>query len=270
MLPDETRRPVPNRTDETAGENKRGTFPSTHWTHILKARSCDEPTRQLALEELLAAYWKPIYCHIRCKGYTTDEAKDLTQGFFSEIVLGRGVIERADYKRGRFRTFLLRCLNRYLTDVFRTERTKRRMPAGGLVCLETVNWAKAPEPVRHTTALEAFDYAWACSLLDKVLAELEAKCREKGTVTQWELFRAKVMEPIRNDVDPPSLTRVCEKYGVPDKATASNMIFSVKRQFRALLRRHVRELVDSDAEVDEEIRELIAIFSKTAAISPPD
>jgi len=259
-----------NSGHETTGENKRGTFPTTHWSKVFNAQSGDEPRRQLALEGLLEMYWKPVYCYIRCKGYPTEEAKDLTQGFFHEIVLGRGLIQQADGERGRFRTFLLKCLNRYLADVFRTERTKRRMPAGGLVSLETVNWAKAPEPVHHTTALEAFDYAWACSLLDKVLAEVETKCREKGIATQWELFRAKVLEPIRDDVDPPSLEHLCEKYGIPDRATASNLIFTVKRQFRALLRRHVRQLVDSDAEVDDEIRQLIAIFSRTAAISSPD
>ncbi len=88
-------------------------------------------------------YWKPVYSYIRCKGYPTEEAEDLTQGFFHEIVLGRGLVQQADGKRGRFRTFLLRCLNRYLADVFRTERTKRHMPPGGLRSLETVNWAKA-------------------------------------------------------------------------------------------------------------------------------
>lgn len=82
--------------------------------------------------------------------------------------------------------------------------------------------------------------------------------------------RAKVLEPIRDNVDPPSLEHLCEKYGIADKAMASNMIFTVKRQFQALLRRHVRELVDSDAEVDEESRERMAIFSGAAAISPPD
>lgn len=250
--------------------NAKKLFPTTQWTHVFSLQLGDQSRREAALAELLATYWKPVYYYVRHKGHDEQSAKDLTQGFFQKMLSSHGVVQKADPARGRFRTFLLTCLNRYLSDVFRTERTKRHMPAGGLVSLETVNWAKAPQLLRSTTPLEAFDYAWACSLLDKVFAEAETKCREKGTVTQWELFRAKVLEPIRDNVDPPSLEHLCEKYGIPDKATASNMIFTVKRRFRALLRRHVRHLVDSDAAVDEEIRELIAIFSRGKAISPAD
>jgi DNA-directed RNA polymerase specialized sigma24 family protein len=190
----------------------------------------DQARREAALAELAATYWKPVYYYVRHKGHDEESAKDLTQGFFQKMLSSHGVVQKADPARGRFRTFLLTCLNRYLSDVFRTERTKRHMPAGGLVSLETVNWAKAPQLLRSTTPLEAFDYAWGCALLDKVLAEVEAKCREKGTVAQWELFGAKVLEPIRDNVDPPSLTCLCEKYGIANKTVASNMIYTVKRR----------------------------------------
>ncbi len=253
-----------NRADKTTTPlaGLRPGFPTTHWTNILDARSHDEPRQKAALEELLRKYWKPVYCYLRCKGCLDDEAKDLTQGFFHEIVLGRGVIQQADRSRGRFRTFLLTCLNHYTTSVHRAAVTKQRMPAGGLVSLEEMDGVAIPQAVQHAAPGDAFDYAWACSLLDQVLADVAKKCCEKGDDVHWELFRARVVQPILDNAEPLSLTDLCQKYGIRSKADASNMIFTVKRQFRAEMRRHVRDLVESDDEVDDEIRDLMTIFSK--------
>ncbi len=213
----------------------------------------------------MGRYWKAVYCYLLRKGYSSEGAKDLTQGFFHEIVLGRGLIEQADRGRGRFRTFLLTCLNRYLVSVRRAEKAKRRMPEGGLVRLEEIDRLNVPEPLDYATPIEVFDYAWASALLDQVLAEVAKKCRETGNATHWELFRARIVQPIMANTESPSLTLLCEKYGISRKAKASNMIFTVKRRFRAALRRHVRQLVASDAEVDDEIHHFMKIFSRSGA-----
>jgi hypothetical protein len=253
--------------DKTSAAGWNGAFPTTHWTDVFGARSQDEPRRDVALGDLLGRYWKPVYCFLRCKGYDSEAAKDLTQGFFYEIVLGRGLIQQADRGKGRFRTFLLTSLSRYLVSVHRAEVAKQRMPEGGLVRMDGVEGLNIPHPVHCATPLDAFEYAWASALLDQVLADLAEKCRERDNATHWELFRARVLQPIMDNAKPPSLDHLCEKYGISKKAAASNMIFTVKRRFRAVLRRHVRQLVDSDAEVDEEIRHLMSVFSRSGARS---
>ncbi|NQT84454.1 sigma-70 family RNA polymerase sigma factor [bacterium] len=192
------------RRDETTTVEWNGAFHTTHWTDIFDAMSHDEPRRQAALGELLGTYWKPIYCYLRCKGHGREAAKDLTQGFFHEVVLGRGLIQRADQAKGRFRTFLLTCLNRYAANVLRAETTKQRMPEGGLVRLEDVDWLNAPEPAHSASPLEAFDYAWASALLDQVVAEVAGECLETGNYTYWELFQARVLQPIMENADSPS------------------------------------------------------------------
>jgi DNA-directed RNA polymerase specialized sigma24 family protein len=216
------------------------------------------------LEELLATYWKPVYCYLRCKGHDWEGAKDLTQGFFHEIVLGQGLIQQADRAKGRFRTFLLRCLDHYTANVLRNEGRKKRMPEGGLVRLEGIEGLNLPESAHYCTPSELFDYAWASALLDQVLAEVKAECRRMGKTTHWAVFSERVLRPIMDNAEPPPLGRLCEKYRIRNRTIASNMTITVKRRFQVILRRHVRRFVDSDSEVYEEVRHLMRIFSRGA------
>jgi DNA-directed RNA polymerase specialized sigma24 family protein len=249
------------RPDRTTTRGYDAAFHTTHWTEILDARSPDEPRRREALEHLLRSYWKPVYCYLRCKGHDRETAKDLTQGFFHEVVLGRGLIQQADKAKGRFRTLLLTALVRYTADVRRIERAKRRTPEGGFVHLETIDQLSVPEPLHSATPVEAFEYAWASALLDQVVNEVAGKYHKKGGATHWAVFRERVLQPIMENAESPPLGRLCEKYGIAKKTKAASMIFTVKRNFRSVLRRHVRQLVNSDADVDDEISHLKKVFS---------
>lgn len=241
-------------------------FPTTDWTAIWNVRSGDETSGPTALGELLGQYWRPVYCYLRCHGHGPEAAKDLTQGFFCEMVLGHGLIEKADRARGKFRTFLLACLNRYVSNVQRAKKARQRMPEGGLLLLNEISQAQVPKAVQFAAPDEAFDYAWASALLDEVLADVRTRCSERGNVHHWQLFRDRVLLPSMHNSAPPSLAQLCHKYGIADKAKVSNMVFIVKRCFRSVLRRHVRQFVSSDVEVDEEISHLLKVFSTRPAI----
>jgi RNA polymerase sigma-70 factor (ECF subfamily) len=253
--------------DQTTSEGWEGAFHTTHWTHIFAVQSGDERLQHAALEDLLARYWKPVYCSLRSRGHPHQEAKDLTQGFFQEIVLGKGLVEKADRARGRFRTFLLTALDHYSANVQRSQKSRRRAPKGGFVRLGQLTELNIPEPIHRATPVEVFDYAWASTILDQVLAEVAGECGETGNATHWELFRARVLQPIMDNAEAPSLTYLCQKFGISKKGKASKMIMAVKRRFRAVLRRHVRQFVDSDVEVEDEIRHLLTIFSGYGGIS---
>ena len=63
---------------------------------------------------------------------------------------------------------------------------------------------------------------------------------------------------------PPPLSELCARHGIADESTASNMIITVKRRFRAVLHQRVRPFVDSETEVEAEIRDLMSTLSRGA------
>ena len=90
-------------------------FLTTCWSLIGNIQSAGDRNHAL-IGVLLEKYWKPAYCFLRSKGYDNEEAKDLTQGFFCEIVLNKNLVQRADQAKGRFRTFLLHALSQYVIN----------------------------------------------------------------------------------------------------------------------------------------------------------
>lgn len=243
----------------------KGSFETTRWTQIQKAKTHDQQRRQASVNNLLGRYWKPVYCHLRNKGYSNEDAKDLTQGFFFEIVFGRELIQQADQKKGRFRTFLLTALDRYVTSVYRKETAKKRLPEHGLAQLEVVGLPDVPIAESKTTPELVFNYTWATNLLDQVLATVKEEYCSTGRSTYWEVFQATVVAPILDNAEAPSLAALCEKYGIESEKKASNMTITVKRRFSTALKHHLRQFVHSDSEVEEEFRALVEILSEGGA-----
>lgn len=250
--------------DETAAGGPNESFETTVWTDLLNVRTDDEGRRNALLDQLIRRYWKPIYCYLRRKGKTNEQAKDLTQGFFCDVVLGRGLAEQADQSRGRFRTFLLTALDRYVTSAHRAETAQKRRPPSGLIYIddaESVEWPAAGT----ATPEQAFNHAWASEVLSRVLAAVENECTATGKHAHWQVFFARVVRPIMEGIKPPTLSQVCAECGLPDESKASNMIVTVKRRFKAALRCEVRLMVSSGDDVDAEIKDLIDILAGPGA-----
>ncbi|MCU0918646.1 MAG: hypothetical protein MUC88_29425, partial [Planctomycetes bacterium] len=74
------------RRDQTDMGGDGQTFLTTHWSLIEGIQSEGDPEQAL-IGLLLQRYWKPVYCYLRHRGYPNEQAKDLTQGFFHEVVL---------------------------------------------------------------------------------------------------------------------------------------------------------------------------------------
>ena len=248
------------RYEHTSMGGTAKAFLTTHWSAIGKIAADGDTDNRALINELLKRYWKPVYCFVRRKGYDNEQAKDLTQGFFQEVVLDRELLRRADQARGRFRTFLRSALEQYLARVHRKEIARKRIPKAKLVALEHIDPAELSGPAGELTPEESFDYAWVSDLLDKLLAEVEGKCRADDKTLHWQVFHDRVLQPIMEEARAPSLAEICDKYGIEDERKASNMIVTVNRRFRAALKRHLRRSVTADAGVDEELQELMQIF----------
>ena len=238
-------------------------FLTTHWSLIEDIKSKEDQNRAL-LGLLLGKYWKPVYCYLRRKGYNNEESKDLTQEFFYEAVFGRGLIEKADESKGRFRSFVLIALNRFLINIKYKETAQKRIPKDKLVPLNGVDSLEWPQMVETLAPEDSFNYAWVSSLLEDVLEDVEAKCHSDSKGVHWQVFCDRILQPIIDGTDPPPLKNICERYGIRDEAQASNMIVTVRRRFQAALKKQLRDSVVSDKQVSGELEEIKRFFPKIA------
>jgi RNA polymerase sigma-70 factor (ECF subfamily) len=220
--------------DQTSMGGTGGVFLTTHWSLIEDSKSDDDRSRAL-IRLLLDRYWKSVYFYLRRKGHNNEQAKDLTQGFFHEIILNRRLIQRADQSKGRFRSFILHAWEQYLIDERHKQNAKKRIPKDKLVSLDAVETPVLPHANPDMTAEESYNYGWMSALLDRVLSDVETKCHEQDMSIHWNTFNDRVIRPILKKQAPPSLGDICDKYGISDRKKASNMTITVKRCFQTIL-----------------------------------
>ena len=232
------------RYEDTSYGGLNSRFQTTEWTKILNSALGES-----ILAELYTKYWRPVYKYLRRKGFSNEEAKDLIQGFFGEKVLGQQLLQKADRAKGKFRTFLLTAIQNYAIDLHRQDRPMRELDDK----IEQASTVDSPE--------SDFDLAWAEEILQNVLAELEAECRNHGKQKHWEIFRSWLLEPEVADAKL-DMSALCAKHGIDSPDKAYNMIANIKGRFRNILRRRLRRHAGSDAQVDDEIQHFIQIFSK--------
>ena len=241
---------MPFSGDDTIAATGDMQFPPTPWTMIV-----DRTLQETIKDNLIAQYWQPIYYYLRRKGHSNEKAKDLTQGFFLDVVLGRELFHKADRSRGKFRTLMLTALDRYATDVHRYHKKRqydKQIPIDDIQITD-------PTP---DDPHKAFVYAWVTKLLDKTIKELEDECCNDGMEVHWKLFNLKFLKPVMESEKTPQLSNICDDLGINNTKKASNMIITVKRRFRQILKRHIRKIVETDDQVDQEINEIIQILSQ--------
>ena len=249
--------------DQTDMGGVRESFLTTHWS-LIEGIKQHQDKDQALISLLLERYWKPVYCYLRRKGYPNEEAKDLTQGFFHEIVLSRCMLERTDSSKGRFRSFLLYSLNQYLIDQKRKETSKKRIPNDKLVPLNISDPPILPQMILERSPEDCFSYAWKSDLIDRTVTEVQAECEKQGLQTHWYIFRDKVLLPTLKSEESQPMKVIGARYGIESESRAFNMLLTVKRHFKAALRRNVANTVLSEEDVDEEGRDLLKYFDGSA------
>lgn len=249
--------------DKTAIGGNNEWFQATCWTNIRAIKNIFEEKRTELINQFIQKYWKPVYCFLRQKGCTNETAKDLTQGFFCEIVLGKDLLLHAEEHKGRFRTFLLKALQNYSINVNRDENALKRSPSGQLLSLDADEAGNLLEAQSSLCPDEMFNYTWALNLIEEVIEELKSECYETNKELHWQVFERKVLCPILDGLDTPSNKLLCEQNGIEDEAKVSNMILTVKRRFQKILYRHLGAIVESEEQIEQEYAHLLEILSRT-------
>jgi hypothetical protein len=249
-------------SDQTDMGGAQQAFLTTQWSLIENIQDGKDQEKAL-IGFLLKQYWKPVYCYLRRSGYDNERAKDLTQGFFHEVVLNRDLVGRADQSRGRFRAFVLHALKQYAHKQDFKEKAQRRIEQEA-VSFDMEEEPILPESVVKRTAEESYHYAWLSSLLEHVLDEVKESCKEEKMDIHWALFNKRIICPILGNGTALSLTELCASYDIENEKKASNMIITVKRRFRAALMKHIRNTVLSQGQVSDELEELLQFLPKGA------
>jgi RNA polymerase sigma-70 factor (ECF subfamily) len=229
-------------------------FATTRWSLVLAAGDSRGPGARDALEDLCRTYWPPVYAYVRRRGYDSEEARDLTQGFFVQLLEGRK-LKAVRRERGRFRTFILASVKNYLANEWDRVRAKKR--GGGTVPLsldfDGAEHRYALEPTDQATPESIFQRRWALTLLERVLEKLRQELEESGN-----RGRADRLLPFLTDENSRiPYNQVAADLGMSESAVKA-AIHRLRKRYGALLRQEVGEIVKSPEEIDDEIRHLFA------------
>jgi DNA-directed RNA polymerase specialized sigma24 family protein len=228
-------------------------FTTTHWSVVLEARG-ESPAAQQALERLCRIYWRPIYGFVRRQGANPEEAKDLTQGFFA-LILERKDFQSVRQEKGRLRSFLLASLKHFMANERRDAATIKR---GGGRTLIPLDWIE-PEDFTEfdrSDRLSAdllYDRKWAFTVLDRVFARL----REESQASANAPLLERLNTLLSDEPDRPSQADIAREFGMTENAV-KQAFYRLRQRYRQLLREEVAHTVATPAEIEDELRHLVA------------
>jgi DNA-directed RNA polymerase specialized sigma24 family protein len=234
-----------------------GNFAATRWTLVLAAQGGDSASRA-ALSELCATYYAPVVTFLRASGRAEDAARELAHTFFAGVLAGDG-LRGADPARGRFRSYLLGALKHFLASAWDREQAAKRgggVPPSSLDDPGTNGGAAAQIAAPDVAHLEwAFDRQWALTIIARALAAIGEELQSAGKAAHFETLK-------------PWLTGAATGLSQADAALALGVsesaakvaIHRLRQRFRETVKREIAQTVPADADVDDELRHLLAVL----------
>jgi DNA-directed RNA polymerase specialized sigma24 family protein len=231
-------------------------FVTTHWSVVLSARAKDPSQSAAALETLCRTYWYPLYAYLRRQGRPAHDAQDLTQGFFARL-LQKDYLQAAAREKGKFRTFLLVALKRFLANEWDREHALKRGGFAPVVSIdqEVAESRFAAEPSHNLQPDVLFDREWARTLLERAMAQLQEEYVASG--------RARLFEYVQN-----CLAR--DESALPYAAIAARLkltepavkmaVHRLRARYREILRAEIAHTVSAPDEIEEELHQLFSAF----------
>jgi RNA polymerase sigma factor (sigma-70 family) len=229
-------------------------FVTTPWTEVMLAGEQNTPGAREALEHLCRLYWYPLYAHIRYTVKDPHDAEDLTQEFF-RLLIEKNYLDAADRQRGKFRSFLLVAVKRFLINAHKHATRLKRGGGQNLVSLDAelaenrlqaeIGTGQSPEQI--------FERRWAQETLDRANEQL---CREYSAGGKGELFEA-LKGFLTEESRFGDYAEVATRLGMT-ASTVAVAVHRLRQRYRQLVREAVRPTVADAAEVDEEVKHLVA------------
>ena len=228
-------------------------FTTTHWSVVLEAQG-ESPAAQEALEKLCRTYWQPIYSFVRRQGAGTEDAEDLTQGFFA-LLLERKDLNTVRKEKGRLRSYLLASVKNFLIGERRRAGAVKRGKGQRLIPLEEIRERERidVEQSDRLTADQIYDRRWAFTVLEQVMARLRDEYRSTGNLRFFERMKKMLMD----EPDRPSQARVASEFEMTENAV-KQAFYRFRQRHQTLFRDEIAHTVAMPGDVEDELRSLIS------------
>lgn len=239
----------------SSSANGRGVFATTRWSVVLAAGSSNVAADD-ALTVLCETYWYPLYAFVRREGSPAHDAQDLTQEFFSRLIEKRWLGD-VHPERGRFRSFLLVAMKHFLANERDRARSLKRGGGQTLLSLD-IAWAEeryAREPAVTRCAEQLFERRWAFTLLENVLGRLR---QEFTAIGRGEVFDA--LEPALTG-SKLAYAEIAARLRLNEGAVRV-AVHRLRLRYRDLVRAEIAATVESEAEVEAELKHLFAALAQ--------
>ncbi len=230
-----------------------GRFDTTQWSVVLAAQEGSPSQARQALAALCEAYWEPLYAFTRRRGYPAEEARDLTQGFFVQL-LEKDYLASVRPSAGKLRSFLLVSLRHFLSNERDRARALKRGGGAAPISLdaEAAESRYQIEAVDHLTPEKVFERRWALTVIDRVMARLRQEAADK--VEHFDELKGF----LTGEEPQTPYRQVAERLAMSEGAVKT-AVHRLRRRFGEVLRSEIAETVENDAEVDLEIRHLLTM-----------
>jgi len=219
-----------------------GAFATTHWSVVVRAGDSQSPEAASAMERLCQTYWYPLYAFVRRKGHSHEDASDLTQAFFAQF-LEKRYLRSFDSNLGKFRTFLLTAMTRFMANEWDKSQAQRRGGGVRVISLdEAADQRYLVEPADQTTPETLFERRWAQTVVDVVLDRLAAEMDEK----RFEVLKDFLLESTGTLTYDSAAAQL-----QVSRAAITSTIHRMRGRFRALLFEEIAN-TDQSPEADEQ------------------
>ena len=231
-----------------------GSFGNTDWWTIRQAGRVEQPEAHPARSRLCQTYWNPVFQHIRRSGYAWHDAQDLTQEFFARV-LERNSLRTAASEKGKFRTFLLTLLKRFLSDQRERQRCQKRGGAAPIISLDggDTEFRRRLEPIDKLDPETICEREWVTALLQDALARLELECAERGKIGVFQAVK---------DLVTGESEASCAEAAAALGSSEANVRVTVHRLRRRLRQLLSRALIDSDTPGKAPVKRLLEILHR--------
>ncbi len=228
-------------------------FATTHWSVVIAAGDKSSLEAQEALEKLCRTYWYPLYAYVRRKGHSPEDAQDLTQGFFAQLLERHSL--RQVRGEGRFRSFLLSALEHFLAAEWNRAHRQKRGGQFTFISLDEVSPEKRYqlEPVEEMTAEKIYDRRWAMTVLEQALEALRSECRASSK----DALFAELSPVLCGDSAEAPYAEIATRLDLSEGAVKS-AAHRLRARYGELVRQHIAQTVNSPLELEQELGHLTA------------